>query len=91
MNTVAVDADRFVGLLSLKLLFEDHCSAMKVGYIAVENIGADPILRHQFLVGVTFSAKLRREEVEIRIRWTRDVMNAMTINAGRYIRITLID
>ncbi len=91
MNSVAVIADRLVGFGVWGLFLEDgHRGPMKIGYIGTEHIGRNPVLGHPFGIGMAFCAHLRRCQAEFSGGGIFDVVNAMTVDTGWYIRVVFI-
>ena len=88
MNPMAVKADRFVRLLVGRLLFEDHGGPVEITDIGVQDIGGDAVPGHLLFVRVASSAHLGGG---FKPEFTRgrvcDVMDAMAIDAGRYIGV----
>lgn len=90
MHAVAIVADWLVHLGIRRLFFEERYRlTMKIGDIGVQNIGRQPIFGHQGRVGVAFGANLRRFQAESSRARVADIVNAMTIDAGRHIGIAL--
>ena len=84
VDAVAIDADGLVGLLVGMDLREDiDRRAMEVGDIGIEHVRTYPVSLHQFFIGMTFCTELWREEMELAIGWSFDVVHAMAVDAGR--------
>ena len=92
VNAMAVNANRLVGLLTGSDGLEHlHRRPVKIAEVGVENVGVYMIFVHQLLVGMTFGADLRRKKPEWAVGWALNIVNAVTIDTARHIRIALSD